>query len=132
MANIELRDDQISYIPIVTRDAAGTIVPAAAGDVDSVVSSNPASLGMTIGALPAALGAYPAGAVALELTPLVVESDSGNGGGSISAQLTDSAGLPMTMPYLFDVVQDLSPSTVGLDTTAIATTPQAVPTAPGP
>jgi hypothetical protein len=132
MSNIELKNDQVSYIPIVTRDAAGDVVSAASGDVDSVVSSNPASLGMAIGALPTASGAYPAGAPALVLTPLVVESDSANSGGSISAQLTDTAGLPMTMAYLFDIVQDLSPTNVGLDTTVIETTPQPVPTAPGP
>ena len=49
MPNIELLNDQVSFFPIVTRDAAGNVVPAAVGDVDSVVSSNPSSLGMAIG-----------------------------------------------------------------------------------
>ena len=132
MPNIELLNDQVSFFPIVTRDAAGNVVPAAAGDVDSVVSSNPTSLGMAIGALPTAQGAYPAGAVALVVTPLVALSNPSNGGGSISAQLTDTAGLPMAQAYLFDIVADLTPKNVGLDTTVVETTSQAVPAASGP
>jgi hypothetical protein len=132
MPNIELLNDKVSYIPVVTRDAAGDVVPAAAGDVDSVTSSNPASLQMAIGTLPNAQGAYAAGVPALVLTPLVALSNSTNGGGSIAAQLTDTMGLPMAMAYLFDIVADLTPTNVGLDPTVIETTVQAVPTASGP
>lgn len=131
--NIELPNNEVTYIALVTRDAAGTIVPAPSGDVDSVATTGPhaASLGAAVTVMPA--GSTNAGAPAISLTPLVVESDAGNSGGSIGLTLTDTAGLPMSTPgYVFDIVVNLSPATVGLDTTDTATVTQAIPTAPGP
>jgi hypothetical protein len=132
MPNIQLKSDTTYQIVIVVFNQGGGVVPATPGDVDSVVSANPTSLGMAVGALAAPAGPYPAGTPTLDLTPLVAESDAGNGGGGIAANLTDTAGLPMSMPYLFDIVKDLTPGSLGLDTTVIVTTPQPTPTAPGP
>ncbi len=125
MANFQLLNNEVYTFDIVDRDAAGDIVPMAAGDVASVVSSVPASVGM-------AIVLSSAGHPQLVCTPLVIQSDPGNGGGSISAQLSDSAGLPLFQAYLFDVVQNLTPTSFGLDLTSVSTAPQATPTAPGP
>lgn len=137
MANIQLLNNKKYSFPIVDRDAAGDIVPASAGDVDSVVSSKPASIAMAIGVVPATNDdGTPnphAGGASLECTPLVIESDAGNGGGSIEALVTDTAGLPKFQAYLFDVVQNLTPTTVGLDLgNGVTTTSQPPPSAPGP
>jgi len=133
----QLKNNEVKSFPIVDRDAAGDIVSASAADVDSVVSSKPASVAMVIGVVPAlnddGTPNPHAGGPAVVCTPLVILSDASNGGGSIEALVTDSAGLPKFQAYLFDVVQNLTPVTVGLDLgSGVTTASQATPTAPGP
>ena len=48
MANFQLLNNEVYTFRIVDRDAAGDIVPMSAGDVASVVSSKPASIGMAV------------------------------------------------------------------------------------
>src|SRR5579864_4387965 len=49
MANLQLMNDEVMTIGILTLDNVGGTVPAAAGDVFTVVSSNPASLNAVMG-----------------------------------------------------------------------------------
>lgn len=116
--NIQLANDTVETITIVTTDAAGTTVPAPAADVFSVVSSNPTSLS-------ASIGKDAAGNPAVVLTPLV-QASSG-----LTVTITDSAGLASDAQGV-DIVQDLAPKAIGLSTGTATTAPQAVPTAPGP
>jgi hypothetical protein len=137
LANFQLLNNRKYSFPIVDRDAAGDIVPASPADVDSVVSSMPASVAMAIGVVPAlnddGTPNPHAGGPSVECTPMVILSDASNGGGSIEAVVSDSAGLAKFQTYLFDVVQNLTPTTIGLDLgSGVTTTSQPVPTAPGP
>jgi len=116
--NIQLANDTVETITIVTTDAAGATVPAPAGDTFTVVSSNPASLG-------AAIGTDKNGAPAVVLTPLVQVSPG------LTFTVTDSAGLASDAQGV-DIVADLAPKTISLDIADATTAPQAVPTAPGP
>jgi hypothetical protein len=127
MADIILLNDAVSTIPIVYKDAGGVVVPKPATDVASAVTTGPhaASLGVVMVALPS-------GQAAATLTPMVAESDAANGGGAIGLTITDTANLPMEQSYTFSISPDLSPAAIDLDTAAMTTVPQAVPTAPGP
>jgi hypothetical protein len=118
MANFELQDDKVYTIPILTRDAAGDVVAAPAGDTFSVVSSNPASLDATV-------GADANGAPAVVLTPMVQASPN------LTVTVSDSAGLEVDTQG-FDIVGDLTPKAIGLDLSGATTTDQPVPTNPGP
>ena len=118
MANFELANDEVATIPILVDDAAGQPVPAPAGDVFSVVSSNPASLGATI-------GTTAAGNPAVILTPLVQASPN------LSIMVGDSAGLS-TFTQGVDIVGDTTPKAITLDLTKVTETSQPVPTATGP
>jgi hypothetical protein len=127
MADIPLNNNQVSTIPLVYRDQAGAVVPKPAADVASAATTGPhaASLGVTMVALPS-------GQAAVQLTPMVAESDAANGGGGIGLDLTDTAGLPMEQSYTFSISPNLSPTALDLDTAAMTTVPQAAPAAPGP
>lgn len=130
-----LQSDQITYIALDDFDAAGVSVPFPTGDVDTVSGTGTfaASLGFAISTFPA--GSSNAGATALQCTPLVLESDASNGGGGIGIAITDGSGQPMnaaTQAMLFDIVQDVTPVSVGLDSSVTATVSQTAPTAPGP
>jgi|SRR5712671_2517644 len=118
MANLQLKNDVIETIPILTKDAAGDVVPAPAGDVFSVVSSNPASLN-------AAIGVDVAGHPAVVINALVQLSPG------LSFTVSDSAGLTAFREDV-DIVADVTPTAVGLDLTNITSAPQPVPTRPGP
>ena len=98
-----------------TTDAPGIVVPATPGDVFSVVSSNPASLG-------AAIGATAAGTPAVVLTPLVQASPG------LTITVSDADGLQQWV-QIVDIVQDVAPRNVVLDLADATTVPQAVPTA---
>lgn len=116
--NLQLANDSVATITIVTKDSAGVVVPAPPGDTYSVVSGTPASLG-------AAIGKDASGNAALVLTPLVQVSSN------LSVVVSDNAGLTADT-LLVDIVADLAPKAIGLDTTNEILTPQAVPTNPGP
>lgn len=118
MPNFELLNDQIVTITIKTTNSAGATEPAPAGDVFSVVSSNPTSLG-------AAMGTDAAGNPAVVLTPLVQASPG------LSITVSDSAGLAQDV-QIVDIVQDLTPTNVVLDLAAATHVSQPVPTNPGP
>jgi hypothetical protein len=118
MANYELANDTVATIGIMTTDANGDVVPMPAGDVFTVVSSNPASL-------TAAIGATAAGGPAVVLTPLVKVSPG------LTVTVSDSKGLPQDV-QIVDIVNDVTPRNVVLDLAGAATVAQPVPTAPGP
>jgi hypothetical protein len=129
--HLALLSDQVTFIALIAEDAAGGIVPMPAGNVTSVTTTgaNAASLNAAIGVMPGTTTA------AVQLTPLVLESDAGNGGVGIGLAFTDTAGLPVlaaTSAILFDIVVDTVPASEGLDFTNTAETPQTPPTAPGP
>lgn len=118
MANFELLDDEIVTIPILTQTAAGTTEPVPAGDVFTVVSSNPASLN-------AVMGTTSTGAPAVMLNALVQASPG------LSFVVSDSAGL-VAVTQLVDIVPDNTPTNIVLDLADATHTSQPVPTAPGP
>jgi hypothetical protein len=127
-----LQSDQVTYVQLDARDAAGATVPLPAGITFTVTTAGAfaASLGATIGVMPPT--ATNPGAAAVVLTPLVLESDAGNAGGGISLVLTDSMGLPRFDTDLFDIVPDLAAVQVTLDNSLTDTTAQPAPAAPGP
>jgi hypothetical protein len=118
MPNFELKNDTVATIPIETTDSAGTVEPAPSGDVFTVVSSAPASLG-------AAIGATAAGGPAVVLTPLVQASPG------ISVTVSDSDGLQQYV-QLVDVVPDTSDTNVILDVADAVLASQPAPANPGP
>ena len=92
--------------------------PPPAGDVFTVVSSAPNSLG-------AAIGKTAAGGPAVVLTPLVQASPN------ITITVSDSAGLVQAV-QICDVVVDVADTNVVLDVADATHVAQPVPTAPGP
>jgi hypothetical protein len=124
MADFQLLNNEVYDFPIVTRDAAGDIVAAPPGDIDTVASTSTA---VTV-----SLGAMPGGGPSLHIVPIVALSDSTNGGGGIVVTITDSAGLAMAGVPTFSIVANVTPASVGLDLTGVVTTPQTIPTAAGP
>ncbi len=124
MADFPLLNNEVYDFPIVTRDAAGAIVPANAGDVDTVSTAATA--------IAATLGTMPSGAPSCHIVPLVQESDTANGGGGLVVTITDSNGLPMSGVPTFSVGPSLAPATVGLDLTGVVTASQPVPALAGP
>ena len=120
MANIEIQNDEILIIPILTDDAAGVPVPPPAGDVFSVVSSS-ASLTATIDTTTL----VPAGTPGVMLVPTVQVSPG------LSFTLSDSAGLT-TFVQGVDIVADTTPKAITLDFAHEVMQSQPVPTAPGP
>lgn len=118
MANYELLNDQIVTITIKTTNSAGTVEPYPPGDVFTVVSSNPASLGV-------AIGADAAGNPAVVLTPLVKDSPG------LTFTVSDSAGLAVAIQAV-DIVDDTSDTNIVLDLADAAHVSQPVPTSPGP
>jgi hypothetical protein len=118
MPNYELANDEVSTITIKTTNSAGAVEPYPTGDVFSVTSSNPASLGV-------AIGADAAGNPAVVLTPLVQASPN------ITVTVSDSAGLIQAV-QLVDIVQDVKDTNIILDVADAVLKSQPVPTAPGP
>lgn len=123
---MDLQNTQVAHFPLTLVDpVAGTAIPVPAGDVFTPVSSS-ASLGV-------AVGTDASGNQELICTPLVIESDATNGGGSITVTVTDSAG---------DTAGELSgasainivtvPVIPSIHLGTVTFTTQAAPTAPGP
>lgn len=119
MANFQLKNDTAADILITAINDVGTIVPAPAGDVDSVVSSDSTKLDATIGVMPS--GAF-AGKPSLHLVPLM----KGPFVGTLTAALNDSAGLRQDIIGV-DIVEDLTATALSVDFTNVVLTPQAVP-----
>lgn len=117
MANLQLMNDEVMTIGILTLDNVGGTVPAAAGDVFTVVSSNPASN--------AVMGATAAGGPAVVLNALVQVSPG------LSFTVSDSAGLAAFTENV-DIVDDTTPTAIGLDLADATSVPQPPPTAVGP
>jgi len=118
MPNYELPNDEIDTITIKTQNAAGTTEPVPTGDVFSVTSSKPASLGT-------AVGTDKGGNPAIVLTPLVQVSPG------ITVTVSDTAGLKVAT-LVVDIVQDVTPSNIVLDTADATHVSQPVPASPGP
>lgn len=119
MANFELTNDTVAFIPIHTIDANGDLVPAPVGDVFSALSSDLTKMIAAIGTMPS--GPL-VGAVALVLTPLVQLASA------LTATVTDTAALTSSVQTV-DIVGDLTPKAISLDIVDVVLTPQAVPPA---
>jgi hypothetical protein len=134
-----IQSDQVTFIHLAAKDAAGNVVALPAGlTFGPVVTTGAFAASMT-----PAVAVMPAGSVdgagldisgqpALSLTSLVLNSNASNSGGGIGIDLTNSMGLPMFDTDLFDIVEDVAAVSVGLDNSNTATVPQTAPTAPGP
>ena len=118
MPNFELPNDAVTTIPILTQNAVGVSEPPPAGDVFTVVSSNPASLN-------AVIGQTSTGIAAVVMNALVAQSPG------LSVIVSDSAGLT-TWTQVVDIVEDVTATNVVLDLANATHTTQPVPTAPGP
>jgi hypothetical protein len=118
MPNYELPNDEIDTITIKTQNAAGATEPVPTGDVFSVTSDKPASLGT-------AVGTDKGGNPAIVLTPLVQVSPG------IIVTVSDTAGLKVAT-LVVDIVQDVTPTNIVLDTADATHVSQPVPMNPGP
>jgi hypothetical protein len=132
-----LQSDTVYYFPLQDEDVNNNIVTAPAGDVVTPTATGPhaSALAFSMGAMPA--GSPTVGAPAILGTPMVKQSDAGNGGGGIGLTLTDTSALAenaTTSAALFDViVPPAGPATMeGVDFPNVFTTTQPIPTAPGP
>lgn len=123
---MDIHNTQVIHIPLTltTTSASGAVstVPIPAGDVFTPTASSPSlamSMGVDASGNQEAIG-----------SPVVLESDSGNGGGNITITITDSAG-------------DVAGTLTGINITLVPPVPQialgtptfttqAAPTAPGP
>ena len=120
VANIELANDEILIIPILTDDAAGVPVPPPAGDTFSVVSSSPSLM-----AVIDTTTLTPAGTPGVKINATVQVSPG------LTFTVSDSAGLT-TFVQGVDIVADTTPMAITLDTAHEVMQSQPVPTAPGP
>jgi hypothetical protein len=118
MANLQLMNDQVLTIGILAIDDVGQTVPAPAGDVFTVVSSNPASLN-------AMIGATASGQPAVVLNALVQVSPG------LSFTVSDSAGLAV-FDEAVDIVDDFTATAIGLDLANSTSVAQPPPAAVGP
>ena len=116
--NYQLMNDSVDTLTIVAKDAGGLIEPIPPGDTFTVVSSNPASLEALI---VSDKNTNPA----VQLRALVQLSPG------LTITVSDSAGLTVDVQAV-DIVADTKPRDIGLDLANVASTPQPVPTNPGP
>lgn len=122
--NFQVQDDKVYTITILVDDGAGNPVTAPAGDTFTSIATHAdgsdasASLGLVI-------GADANGNAAVVATPLVAASPN------ITITTKDATGLKPDVTVV-DISTDTTPVNVALDLAHAATTPQAVPTAPGP
>lgn len=117
MPNYELANDEVLTVTIKAVDAAGATVPLPPGATYTATSSSTS--------LQAAIGADAAGNPAVVLTPMVQASPN------ITVTVADSAGLT-SIAQIFDIVPDVAPTALTLDTVDATHVAQPVPTAPGP
>jgi hypothetical protein len=114
MANYELPNNVVRSIPIVSKDAAGDVVPAPPNVVYTAVSDNP-GINAAINASTLVLNATVRTVANVNIT---VDDD-----GPLSAFV-----------LVVDVVDNVTPTSVALDTVNVTDTPQPIPGAapPGP
>ena len=118
MANFEIANDTVAFVPIQTLDSAGNVVPAPSGDTFTVTSSDTASLTATVGTMPSGpLQGQPAAV----LTPLVQEA------ANITVTLTDADNLTAGV-QIVDVIAGVA-TTDFLDVSGAVTQPQVQPPA---
>jgi hypothetical protein len=106
-----LLNDSIDTIPIMGRDAAGDLVPLPAGTTPTVVNADPASLQAVISGSSLVLNA-------------LVWPIANNG---IRVEIDDGSLTPQAL--IVTVVDDLVPTSVGLDLTNVTHASQPVPPA---
>jgi len=121
MADFPLFNDTQYWFLIDDEDAMKAVVPAPAGDVDTVDTT--ASIGMTVEPMPSGPSA---GAPSVHVVPLVQVTTG------IPCQLHDTAGLPMSVPVTFSVGPNPAAAFLALNTATVVTASQAIPAAPGP
>lgn len=118
MPNFELADDTVATITILTQDSAGVAVPPPAGDVFTATGDAPNALAVST-------STDANGNPVLILQPLVQAHPGAN------VTVSDSKGLT-SAKLVVDIVPDINPTNIVLDTGHATLTPQPVPTAPGP
>lgn len=116
MPVLNLLNDTIATLPIITEDSAGAAEPYPSGDTFSAVSSNPASLTASVVVVSPTQSN-------LVLTPLVQLSPG------LTVTVTDTSGLPPEI-LTVNIVADTVDTQIALGTVAVVAQP--VPAAPGP
>ena len=105
----DLKNDSIDTIPIMGRDAAGDLVPLPAGTTPTVVNADPASLNAVVTGSNLVLNA-------------LVWPVAANG---IRVEIDDGSLTPQVM--IVTIVDDLAPTSVGLDLANVTPASQPVP-----
>jgi hypothetical protein len=123
---MDLQNTQVAHFPLTLADPnTGAAIAVPAGDVFTATSSSP-SLGV-------AISTDADGNQQLDVTPLVVQSDSQNGGGNITVQVTDSNGDAAGELTGADAINIVTvPVVPQIRLGAVTFTQQAAPTNPGP
>jgi hypothetical protein len=120
VANIELPNDEVLIIPILTDNDVGMPVPPPPGDVFSVSTSSPSlSAAIDITTL------TPPGTPGVKINANVQVSPG------LSFTISDSAGLPVFVQGV-DIMNDTTPKAITLDIPHAVVQSQPVPAAPGP
>ncbi len=112
--NYDLKNDSIDTIPIMGRDAAGDLVPLPTGTTPTVVNADPASLQAVVNGSNLVLNA-------------LVWPVAANG---IRVEIDDGSLTPQVM--IVTIVDDLAPTSVGLDVANVTHASQPVPAAAAP
>jgi hypothetical protein len=118
MANYELANDMVDDIMITVVDGHGDIVPAPAGDVFTVTSSDAATVNAIIATMPSGPNA---GKPSLRINALKQLSTA-----PITLTVSDADGLQSSV-LVVDVVADLTPKSITLDVVDAIHTAQAIP-----
>jgi hypothetical protein len=118
--NYELANDMIDDVPIMVTNNACNKVAAPAGDIFTVVSSAvpPVFVNATIGTMPSGPNA---GSPSLRINALKILSTA-----TETLTVSDADGLQVAVLPV-DVVEDLTPKTITLDTVDVVHTPQPRP-----
>lgn len=120
MANYELVNTNVDDILITVIDDAGDKVAAIAGDTYAVVSSDPAMVNAVIGTMPSGSDA---GAPSLRINAVKRLSKT-----PVTATVSDVDGL-RSFVLVIDVVNDVTPKALDLDTVNVIHTTQDIPPA---
>jgi len=110
MALYKLPNNVVRTFPIISKDAAGDVVPAPAGVVYTAVSSDPASIQAVI------------------VDNTVVVNALVRAAADVSITVDDNGPLA-AFTEIMDVVDDVAATSVALDEVNVTDVPQAVPAA---